>query len=69
MPKRWCDGDEWYPVFCLEDEECWTGEESAEFTEEEIADIYRVFEEFDRVQKLIAKRFRYDTIHSGIRVK
>lgn len=55
MVKIYIDEEEWHPVFYLEKKGC--GKE-AEVSEEEHAEIKRVFEEFDKVQEKLRVLFR-----------
>jgi hypothetical protein len=56
------NADEWYPVLQLNER---LYGKTAEFTEEEIADIKRVEAEFNRVQKLLFDRFAPNGVFWG----
>ena len=49
------DADEWYPVYRLSALDIFG--KTAEFSDEEVADIKRVSDEFIRIQAMISERF------------
>ena len=59
MADYYLGAEEWYPVLTLASLEVWPGNygKPAEFSDEEIADLRRVGDEFSAWQHRIAERF------------
>jgi hypothetical protein len=57
MPKFLIEYDEWFPVYYLDSlpEKLYKSGKTVELTENEVAHIEKVFEEFDKIQQMLEK--------------
>lgn len=58
MPKKFIDVVELYPVYGISDDDPFSNCRQAEFTDEEVARIIRVHQEFHAVNDLIEARLK-----------